>query len=74
MFNRNGLVVDQSLTAMVLVADQCLPAMARWSDFNSNCKPRIVDLVGTGSPYRSFIAGLAHESAVNRGTKSLIAL
>ncbi len=66
LLNRNGLVADQSLTAM-----------ARRSEFNSNGNPRIVILgrgwlSGTGSADRSFIGGLADEWIINRGIASLI--
>ena len=48
LFNRNGLVIDQSHSSIFnrngLVTDQSLTAMARRSEFNSNCKLRIVIL------------------------------
>ncbi len=60
LFHRKGLVADQSdLRAL--------------SEFNSNCKPWIVSK-GLAHQLVVFIGGLAHELAVNRGTKLLIAL
>ncbi len=42
--------------------------------FLTEKKPVVNSFNRTGSSDRSFIGGLAHESAVDRGTKSLIAL